>query len=280
MLFWCLPPDNACEWANLQGFVHIYNSVHSAAYTLTACLDVDERNSLQPEVLLDAPGEPSVVVERKSIAWSRDEYFADRRHEHELANLVLDRVLAHDGSFAESLFRLAFPAVALKGKRKIEVRVVAYQIADRILSIRDAAKSRRGVGDQQPIPWHFGPAHSVDESERPPGTWCLVEVADEESDFGLSADEFRRRRASAKQGYAAEFVRCAEAAAAKFETYGHCRRLLVVQFFGSMADRVSDDDLVEIVRTAPIPSSIDEVWVAYAEWVSAYDYEVAWKRAR
>lgn len=282
VLFCCLPPDTKCEWANLQRFVDDYNSAHGTAYSHTDCLDVSERNSPQPEVLLDAPGEQSLVVERKSVAWPPGEYFADHRHERELANLVLDQIHTADGSFSESLFELTVPAAALKGKTKGEIRAAARQIADQIRSSRDAAKSQRGVADRQPIPWHFGPARSVDEDERQSGAWLRVQVVDAELDFGSSPDEFRRQRKSAREGYAAEFRRCAEAATKKFAAYGHCRRVLAVQFFGSswMADRVSDNELVEIVRTGEISTAIDEVWVAYHEWVSASDYEVAWRHVR
>ena len=281
MLFCCLPPDSKCEWASLRRFVDDYNSARDTAYSHTACPDVSERNSPQPEVLLDSPGEPQLVIERKSIAWPSGEYFADHRHEHQLANLVRDRIHAVDGPFSGSLFQLTFPAAALKGKKKTEIHAAAGQIADRILSSRDAAKSQRGVEGRQPIPWHFGLAHSVDEDERPPGAWFRVQVWDGGPDFGSSPDEFRRQRASTKEGYKAGFRRCTEAAAEKFAAYDHCRRVLAVQFFGSMADaRVSDGDLIEIVRTAEIPAVIDEVWVAYHDWVSASDYEVAWRHVR
>ena len=282
VLFCCLPPDTKCEWAHLRRFVDDYNSAHGTAYSHTDCLDVSERNSPQPEVLLDAPGEQSLVVERKSVAWPSGEYFADHRHERELTSLVRDLIHTADGSFSESLFELTFPAAALKGKTKGEIRAAARQIADQIRSSRDAAKSQRGVADRQPIPWHFGPARSVDEDESQPGAWLRVQVEDAELDFGSSPDEFRRQRKSAREGYAAEFRCCAEAATKKFAAYGHCRRVLAVQFFGSswMADRVSDNELVEIVRTGEISTVIDEVWVAYHEWVSASDYEVAWRRVR
>lgn len=281
VLFCCLPPDSKCEWANLRRFVEDYNSAHSTAYSHTACLDVRERNSRQPEVRLDSPGERPLVVERKSVAWPRNKYFADHRHEHQLGSLVQNRIHAVDVSFSESLFQLTLSALALKGKKKKDVHAAAHQIVARILSSRDAAKSQSGVRGQQPIPWHFGPARFVDEDEPPPGAWFRVQVWDGEPEFGSSPDEFRRQRKSAKDGYIAEFRRCVKAAAGKFADYGHCQRVLAVQFFGSMADaRVSDEDLIEIVRTTEIPAVIEEVWVAYHDWVSESDYEVAWRQVR
>ena len=44
-----------------------------------------------------------------------------------------------------------------------------------------------------------------------------------------------------------------------------------------MWDGVEDDDLFEIARRASLPANIDQVWVAYHDWVSAYDYEVGWR---
>ena len=280
MIFSCLPPDSKCEWADLKRFVVQYNDTQDAAYQRAACLDVEKRGMKMPELLLEAHGERPVVIERKSVAWPREEYFADHRHEHELASLVVDRIHTDNDSFAYSSFQLTLYTYALQGKKKRDIHDFASQIANHILSHQDAAKSLRGISSQQPIPWHFSRARFDDEEESAPTVGCRITIRDDEPDLEASLEEFRRRVAAARQGYAAEFVRCAEAAAEKFAEFAHCRRLFLVQFFGSVTNRVRDDDLVKIIRTAQIPDAIDEVWLADADWVSADDYEIVWKHVR
>ena len=82
----------------------------------------------------------------------------------------------------------------------------------------------------------------------------------------------------AKSGYAEQFQRSAVAAAKKFKKYGDCQKFLLVQFCGPIPFK--DEDMAAIVQSAQLPETIDQVWVAREEWVNAWDYEIAWERAR
>ena len=83
-----------------------------------------------------------------------------------------------------------------------------------------------------------------------------------------------------KSGYAKEFNRWADNAAEKFAQYAHCRKLLLVQFFGDSSLWMGDEEIVEIIKAADLPKMIDEVWVARQDWVSLNDYEIAWEHIR
>ena len=92
MIFTCFLPQGKCEWANLIGFVREYNRMYNKAYVRAACLDVEEHNSREPEVLLEAPGDISIVIERKAAVWPRD-YCSDHANMHDflkLFNAVVD----------------------------------------------------------------------------------------------------------------------------------------------------------------------------------------------
>ena len=57
-------------------------------------------------------------------------------------------------------------------------------------------------------------------------------------------------------------------------------KLLLVQFCGNDSDWLQDEDIVGIIKAAPLPAMIDQVWLAYPEWISEYDHEVTWKQIR
>ena len=100
------PSTRKCEWYHLKDFVGSYNRGRGIAYTLKACLDVEGRSDKEPELLLNAPGEIPVVIERKTVVWPRDEYFSDHRNEHDLLDMFLDRVRSHGNPFTDSVYQL------------------------------------------------------------------------------------------------------------------------------------------------------------------------------
>lgn len=107
-----------CECYHLRGFVGCCNSSRGAAYSQERCLDVEGRNDKEPELLLDAPNEIPIVVERKSVVWPRDEYFSDHRTEHDLYDLFLEIVRSNGNAFTDSAYQLTVNAKSLKGKKK------------------------------------------------------------------------------------------------------------------------------------------------------------------
>ena len=66
-MFWCFPPGGKCEWRHLSRFVDDYNSTYEKAYTRSACLDVERRNTKEPELLLESPKDTPIVLEHKTV---------------------------------------------------------------------------------------------------------------------------------------------------------------------------------------------------------------------
>ena len=278
MIFTCFPPQEKCEWFHLREFVDRYNSSRGKAYTLTACLDVEGRTNKEPELLLSAPDETPIVIERKSVVWPREEYFADHRNEHDLHDLFVDRIRSLGDPFTDSVYQLTVNAGSLKGKRKRDIDRLAEQIADIVLSDQVAAKSPRGIGSREPIPWRFRPLSRGEINESVPETGIGLVVWEDPEPSEPS--EISQRIEAAKSGYASEFVRSAQAAAEKFVKYSHCQKLLLVQFCGDGSDWLQDEDIVEIIKSALLPKTIDQVWLACPEWISEYDHEVIWEHVR
>ena len=278
MIFSCFPAEEKCEWFHLREFVDRYNSSRGKAYTLTACLDVERRSEKEPELLLNAPEETPIVIERKSVVWPREEYFSDHRNEHDLHDLFLDRIHSLGNPFTDSAYQLTVNARSLKGKKKREVGRFAEQIADIVLSDPITAKAPRGIGSREPIPWRFRPLSRGERDETVPETGIGLVVWEEAEPSEPS--EVRERIETAKAGYASEFERSAQAAAEKFAKYSHCQKLFLVQFCGHGSAWLQDEDIVEIIKSAPLPEVIDQVWLACPEWVSEYEHEVTWEHIR
>jgi hypothetical protein len=277
-MFSCLPPDNGCEWADLREFVSRFNKLRGKAYYKSACLDKERRNTKEPEVLLEAPGEDPIVIERKSIVWPPgNEYLADHHKSHQLLDDFVRRLNQRDNPFTEFPYRLTVKARDLKGKGQREVARFAEEIADVVLSNPANAKSARGIGRPDPIPWRFRALSPHERDETIPSTGIGIEV------WGDGMSETRDipyRIEEEKSGYAKEFNRWADNAAEKFAQYAHCRKLLLVQFFGDSSLWMGDEEIVEIIKAADLPKMIDEVWVARQDWVSLNDYEIAWEHIR
>ena len=219
-----------------------------------------------------------MIIERKSVVWPRGEYFSDHRNEHDLHDLFLSRIRLLGNPFTDSAYQLTVNARSLKGKKKREVERFAEQIADIVLSDEITAKSPRGIGNREPIPWRFRPLSRGERDETVPETGIGLVVWEEAEPSGPS--EIRQRIETAKAGYATEFERSGQAAAEKFVKYSHCQKLFLVQFCGHGSDWLQDEDIVEIIKSAPLPEVIDQVWLACPEWVGEYDHEVTWEHIR
>ncbi len=92
--------DTKCEWTFLTSFVAQYNKEHKTDFQRFRCLDVELRNTAQPEVLLvDSSNGNTMVIERKSIVWPSI-YIADHKAWHRKAERLAK---ANNGYFEEFL---------------------------------------------------------------------------------------------------------------------------------------------------------------------------------
>ena len=267
MVSWCFPPQTDCEWVNLRDFVIQFNTAYGKAYAKTECLDKDNSRK-QPEVLLQAPGEKDIVIERKSVVWPTT-YLRDHSYEHEF-DRHMRKLLGNE--FRDAAYQLTVREASLKGKKQREVAQYAAQIVEEILSRRTEAKSC-GIGSREPIPWCFRPlaSHELEYDEPRTGIRFTV-IGKSSTAFDKGADS-----ESIKAGYAGEFQRTLEKAAPKFAEYTDCLKLLLVQFFGDSSS-ILDEDIIEIIKSARLPKVIDQIWLALEDWVSESDYEIAWQR--
>lgn len=273
MIFWCYPPSGKCEWAHLRDFVAQFNCLRGKSYRLSKCLDVEIRDEKQPEVLIEAPGEIPIVLERKSVVWP-PQYFSDHSNEHNVFQRILELI---GSSFQDTVYQLTIGAASLRHKKKRDVIKLAEQIARSILANQATARTHIGLSSRKPVPWSFRPLSLQERDESIPEKGVGLIVVSE-SDPG-EPSEIIQRRETAKLGFAREFKNAADAAVNKFQKYRQCLKLLLVQFHGN-GSFILDEDVMQIIKTAELPALIDQVWVAQSDWVSQDNYEVIWERVR
>ena len=268
MMFHCSPPQGKCEWVHLRDFVAHFNTSHGPRYIRSRCLDVENSSEKEPEVLLEAPACVPVVIERKSVVWPKG-HISDHSKEHHLDEILFGRLR---GRFRDAPYRITFNEVSLKGKKKKEIEAIAEQISGTVLSNLPMAKSQSGIGSSLPVPWHLIPISHWERDETYPEVGLGIFFESE----GFQADT--RDKILPKKGYAQRFKREAKNAAEKFAKYDYCIKLLLVQFYGDGSVWLGDEEIIKIIQSAKLPTLIDQVWVAWEDWVSEYDYEIAWKR--
>ena len=267
------PPQTDCEWANLRAFVIQFNQDHGTEYVKTECLDKDTTRK-QPEVLLEAAGERDIVIECKSVVWPSD-YFRNHDNEHHMGNYLFKSL---GDAFRDAAYQLTISEESLDGKKQSEVDEYAERIAQEISSRETDAKSR-GIGSSEPIPWSFRPLGSHEIYEGDPTTGNQVRYLGKVHFWDGPLSTSSRVRGS-EAGYAEEFQRTLERAAPKFEEYADCLKMLLVRFCGEGSGILSEDDVLEIIKSATQPNLIDQVWLAQEDWVSECDYEIAWLQVR
>lgn len=157
MLFDGLPPDSSCEWRGLISFIAAYNSRYGTAYGRDVCADVEFRDKPALEVLLKSPGEPPIAIERKSIAWPKDEHLADQRKEERFTERFVAAVGIGDGAFDEALSRLVVHEKSIRDRNMWEVESAATSIGSVVASRLEEAKSHGGLAGNRALQLELWP---------------------------------------------------------------------------------------------------------------------------
>jgi len=276
-VFWCLPPPGKCEWRNLRGFVQHLNVAQGANFHWKRCLDISERNSPQPEVLLGNPEGTQLVIERKSIVWPLD-YLKNHQAEHLFSDATMAQLSPH---FSESLHVLRVRASSLHGRNKAQIQAIVRDICEQIATRKGRSQDLALEGNR-PIPWSFSkPDESEIDADTPDqGIGVFI---NENSSLPTTFDNVESLL-SHKQGALEEILRELEKqflrVSKKFSGYENCSRLLLVYFYCDTDAMILDQDFLGLIRSAKVPPTIDQVWVAEPIWVSETEWEEDFTRVR
>ena len=274
MMFSCTPASG-CERRHLNSLVVRLNGLWRKSYEVSACLDMDSRNEPEPELLLEAPGEPPIVIERKSVAWPR-EFLRDHNNEHAIADDLLARL---SGTYQDDFYVLTLRSASFVGQRMVHMREWAEQIANAILRDEDNSRTTRGIRGENPVPWRFRRANEFDRDYDTPDTGIEVRTWQDDGPSFLDPSGWTTMITEATQGYKAELERLAASCGAKFAKYGNHIRLLAIEFHGDLWS-LSEDALIEVVNSAELPNCVDQVWLGQQDWLDDYTHTVYWDMVR
>jgi hypothetical protein len=254
-----------CEWlgGGLNEFTRHYNEQSGTAYSRTQCLDITKLSGMTPkapEVLLtDSVTGKQMVIERKSIVWPPN-YIHRHQLEHQFAESIWEKTrgLYRDAAYELSLDSREFDVLDRK-----DIQAGGNKIAEIIshLDPRDLP-----LHSSRPIKWSFRKVQPHEEGDQRTG----IIVSHQRSMMFEDTDD-----ADARTGTSSEMKVQLAAAAAKFEGYLDCRRLVLLDFYGT---DLCEDDIPLLLEGIAVPTIIDEVWRTVRDWISADDYQIGYDR--
>lgn len=272
-MFHCLPSDNKCEWAKLKGFVKQFNETFNTDYTLAECLDVVDRNTKQPEILLKSPNHKSMVIEHKVLVWPKD-YLKFHRTEHEFKDFFFERFDSQ--LFHDSLYWLELNPRQLRGTKQ-KIKQIAYQIADTVVKNRERIGKAGGVKSSAPIKWIFREI-SRDEviDEDAPVAGVGIQFIEPSSYYD---EDFEEQVQEAKKGIVSQLKKKLRNTSLKFQGYADCLKVLVIEMHGN-TELFMSHEVEELMKVVKIPSNIDQIWSTDMSFISESRYEVVYHQIK
>ncbi len=267
MYYVCFPPEIKCEWRTLEPFVAKLNEDGASHFVRERCLDVEERGQREPEALLvDQTTHKSLVIERKMVVWPRT-YLKDHRSEHVFAEIAGNRL---SKVFTDSAYVLAVDASDLH-RAKSRIQELARRTCHLIELHREAAIAGSRLVRTGEISWAFCRyADSIyDDGTPQSGVGIVFEIENDELDL----DVVENMRAGVSRQVKHEL----DKAVKKFVSYQGCQKVVLLHIVGSSLWWLSEDDLQAVARRYK-PTSVDQVWLAYPEWVTDAEQETVYRK--
>ncbi|SNT13800.1 hypothetical protein SAMN05421770_104338 [Granulicella rosea] len=252
-----------CEWlgGGLNGFVDHLNRVYGTAYALTRCLDVVQISgvtSKEPEVLLtDSENEQQMVIERKSVVWPPN-YLHRHQLEHDFANTVWQHTR---GSYRDATYELSLNSREFDQLDRKQIHDIANQIAAAMARV---TPEQLPIRSRTPLRWSFRKVPEGEQENQSPG---IIVSHQQSLSFDDPDDD------SARAGTTSQIQSQLEAAAAKFNNYSECRRVVLLDFYGT---EIGEDEIPELFKDVTIPNEIDVVWRTVRDWTSEDTYDIGY----
>lgn len=262
----CIPQSGGCEKPFTDVLVAHLNHSQETNYQHSACLDVADSATAQPEALYtDESIARQLVIERKSISWPVD-YPYRHSNDHEVGDVFGDEL---GDLTADDLYEIRLPLL-IEGKRA-DVLTFAREAAQQIRENWAIVASGRGLQDQtsEKLWWQFFRIPDEDREEGTPekglkiawdGPWrSTFDYLDPTSLPEPLTQAIRKI-----------YKNCS----GKFSSYMGARRILLLDPHGDL-QKESATWWQEVWANLPPPPEIAEIWSGVLDWVD--DEKKDWK---
>ncbi|MDR3587952.1 MAG: hypothetical protein P4L59_21970 [Desulfosporosinus sp.] len=271
MFFWFSPPNGKCEWIELKDFVEFYNIKFGTKYSLSRCLDLEDRTNPQPEILLEAQDGKPMVIERKAIVWPPKfaQYF---NTDDEFGSTFITSM---NQEIKTGVYVLEVQANSLNGSKQF-IQGLPSQIVDEILANQQMLDQSGNLSSDAPIPWRFKRLTRMEYDDDTPENGVGIRFY---SPIDLGGTNFAEELEKAHQILKTYLRRVLKGVDAKFANYNHCVKVLVLEPYGDDLS-LPEDFIDNVFSELEVPNPIDEIWLAEPEFVGEYDWVKSYRQLR
>lgn len=245
----CLPNSSKCEWSEIKEFVAHYNKSTDSKYSHKCCLDVEIRDSEQPEVLC-VEDDSELVIERKNFMWPIN-YAQVHNSEHRLFNAISEAVVID----RKEPFELFVPVLTEFDSRIIndEATIIANKITEYSKTLARGQKIRFEHDFGEFRLWH---QHPCDRENGDPATGMSYLTNE------ISIDEIKIP-SKIPDLLVENTQKLLESTNRKFNTYSAAHKILIFNFVNSNLTNLDTHWWSSLFSTVGVPSAIDEIWTSF-----------------
>jgi|GEM_PF-6311262 len=250
--------DDKCEWRKgLKDFAIQFNEAFAKDYSLSKCLDISKRGSKQPEVLLEASGHQSMVIECKKIVYPHD-YYKKHQHFHDFFDCFyyyykrdLEPILSQD------MYEICINQNALYKHNKRKLDSISNQIVTHVLQHIEQFRVSNEISLAEPIPWGFRRFPDIESDDESYKSGLKLTTSAEPLSYNYNY--------KVEEDIAKQLAKHLANADVKFKEYANCLKILVIEICGDIWSLPLPEEIVEIIKNATIPPSVDQIWLADPE---------------
>ena len=254
----CLPESGGCERPFTEAFVEYLNQREGTRYAHRSCLDVMERRLAQPEALyVDENRGLELVIERKSISWPTDYPY---RHSNDHFVFEVFSQALKDFRF-DDLYEIRFPML-IRGKRE-DLCPFVLAAADKVRANWSKIQSGAALKERVTADWWWG-FRRVPDEEREEGSSAKGLLATWVGRSMLLNDYLDPLRPP--DGLSLALRKIYVSCAAKFTSYPHARRVLVLDPLGDLRHEPKDW-WHSLWSTLSPATEIGEIWSGIYDFV-------------
>jgi hypothetical protein len=249
--------DGKCEWnKGLKDFADQFNKTYEKDYSLSKCLDISKKETKQPEVLLEASGDQSMVIECKQIVYPKD-YYQKHRHFHDFFS-SFQKAFERDlrNALPEDLYQITINESILYQNPKSKLDGLSREITLYIKNNLEDFLISNIIFINKPIPCCFRriPDNERDDTSDKSG----LKLSGSWKDTAIYYKEMMEAEPVISQELARHLANTEK----KFQEYIDCVKILIVEIGG---DFLFPEKIIEIIENANIPPIIDQIWLADPE---------------